>query len=265
MFSLLKTEWLKLKNYKTFWILSLLYIFCIFAINYIAHFFIGKILTEKVAKGMAEMVIGVSPFGFPDVWKTVSYMSSFLNILPGFLIILLTTNEYSYKTHRQNIIDGWSRKQFIRQKIILCEIFAIISTIVTAITALGFGLLSDKAFTWGGFKYIGYFFIQALSYNLFALLLAVLIKRGGLAFGVYFLYTAVLETLFSNILSHYSTNAGRYLPLEASDNLIPPPVLENVQKTFITIPDYQLLFFASLIYLIIFQVIIRWKFLKSDL
>lgn len=265
MLSLLKTEWLKIKNYRTFWILLLLYIFCIFAINYIAHFFIGKILSDRGSKGMAELIVGISPFSFPDVWKTVSYMSSFLLILPGLLIIILTTNEYSFKTHRQNIIDGWSRKQFIHIKIVLCILLAVISTFFTSITALGFGLSKTAAFNFNGFHYIGYFFLQALSYNFFALFLAVLIKRGGLAIGVYFIYAAILETLFAGVLSHFFRNSGRYLPLEASDNLIPPPVLENVQKTISSVPDYNTLLIASCIYLMIFYAFSRLRFERDDL
>src|SRR5690606_28369418 len=157
------------------------------------------------------------------------------------------------------------RKQFIHIKILLCIILAVISTFFTMLTAAGFGLSKTTAFSFEGFQYIGYFFLQALSYNFFALFLSVLIKRGGLAIGVYFIYAAILETLFSGILSHYFKNSGRYLPLEASDNLIPPPVLENVQKTISSVPDYQMLTIAAIGYLVIFYLFSRWRFEKDDL
>jgi hypothetical protein len=34
---LLYIEWLKLKNYRTFWILGILYLISIFAVNYIGY------------------------------------------------------------------------------------------------------------------------------------------------------------------------------------------------------------------------------------
>src|SRR5687768_15834523 len=104
MSSLLKIEWLKLKNYRTFWILGVLYLISIFGINYIVYRIQEAIFEEKRSKGVAQMIVGDPPYSFPTVWQMTSYVSSFLLFLPGLLLIIFITNEYSFKTHRQNII-----------------------------------------------------------------------------------------------------------------------------------------------------------------
>ena len=79
-------------------------------------------------QGLAQNLLG-SPFAFPDVWQTVSWNSTMLFIIPAILIITLTTNEFVYKTHRQNIIDGWSRKQFISVKLVEVLLLSVFTTL----------------------------------------------------------------------------------------------------------------------------------------
>ncbi|HYJ38116.1 MAG TPA: ABC transporter permease [Chitinophagaceae bacterium] len=265
MLRLLKIEWLKLKNYRTFWILTVLYMISIVGINFIAFWIERRVFEEKQSKGVAELIIGNRPYSFPTVWHMTSFMSSFLLFLPGLLMIIFITNEYSYKTHRQNIIDGWSRNEFILVKILLALLLSILSTIVVILTALFFGFQLNSAFSMDKFEYIGYFFIQALTYSLASVLIAVFVKRGGLAIGFYFLYAVVLENALRPIMNRFLYNTGRFLPLQASDELIPLPIFENIQRQIVDPPNYATLFTAAGIYLILFLFLINRKFLKSDL
>lgn len=265
MLDLLKIEWLKLKNYRTFWILSALYLISIFGINYIVYRIQENIYNAKQAKGMAEMVIGSRPYTFPTVWQMTSYVSSYLLFLPGLLLIISITNEYSYKTHRQNIIDGWSRKDFISVKLILALIVAFISTIMVFITALSFGYSSGSSFDTENIYYLGYFFLQTLNYSLVALLFAILFKRGALAIGVFFLYSLVLENLIAKPISHYFNGAGRYFPLESTDSLIPLPVFQSVQRQINEPPNYTLLLIVAIIYIGLYTVLAIKKFESDDL
>ncbi len=47
----------------------------------------------------------------------------------GMLFILLITNEVQYRTHRQNIIDGWSRTNFILAKFSVMIAFVVVATL----------------------------------------------------------------------------------------------------------------------------------------
>lgn len=265
MLHLLKIEWLKLKNYRTFWILSLLYLISIYGINYIVYTIQENIYNAKQAKGMAEMVIGLRPYSFPTVWQMTSYVSSYLLFLPGLLLIISITNEYSYKTNRQNIIDGWSRKDFISVKLVLAVIVAFISMLMVFFTALSFGYSSGSSFNYKNIHYLGYFFIQTLSYSMVALLFSLLFKRGALAIGVFFLYSLVLENLIAKPLSYYFNDAGRFFPLESTDTLIPLPAFEDVQRQMSSPPNYTVFLIIAIIYLALYTIAAIRKFESDDL
>jgi ABC-2 type transport system permease protein len=260
MLHLLKIEWLKIKNYRTFWILGSLFLISIVGINYVAY----SIHEEEAKNAMGKAIMG-SPFDFPEVWHTITYMSSFLLFIPGLLMIISITNEFSFKTHRQNIIDGLSRTQFINVKLVSVIILAFISTLAVFITTLIFGLTQDADFTTRGLEFIGYFFIQALNYTGIALLFGVLFRRSGIAIGVFFLYVVVLENFLAAIMNRYLDNTGYFLPLESSDNLISFPFFRQVTKQFLHKPDISYLLIASAVYITIYYFISRRKFEKANL
>jgi ABC-2 type transport system permease protein len=267
MGQLLAIEWMKLKNYRAFWILLCLYIATIFGANYIVYRIQEVIYTEKQAKGIATMVLGNPPYSFPTVWQATASVSSFLLFIPGLLLIISITNEYSFKTHRQNVIDGWTRQQFISTKIMLAVLLSLLSTIVVTITATIFGFMQgDSSFSFEGFSYVGYFFLQAMSYIMVALLLGVLFKRGGLAIGVFFSYALILEQIIVLTLNKYANFAGRYMPLETTDRLVPfPKVQEMMYKLMSSPPNYTALFVAALLYLAAYLFITVKKFTTDDL
>jgi ABC-2 type transport system permease protein len=262
MFQLLKVEWMKVKNYRTFWVLSILYLISVFGANYIAYqIYQSRPKNNDMAKG----IIG-TPFDFPDVWHVVSYTSSFLMFMLGLMIIISFTNEYSYKTHRQNIIDGWSRKEFIFVKMAITVIIASVATIAVFVTALSFGLFENaSSFTFEKIEFIGYFFIQAVSYCAAALLFSLLFKRSGITIGVYFLYTLILENMLAGFLNRYADYAGRYLPLETTDNLIRVPVFKVIINQLTASYNTTALLLMSVVYLALYYFISFRKFQSDDL
>ncbi len=262
MFNLLKIEWLKLKNYRTFWVLGILYLVSVFAAGYI-----GYSVEERTLEQSKElrMIAGTS-FSFPDIWQSVSWLSSLLVFMPALLIITFVTNEFVFKTHRQNIIDGWSRSQFINVKIVLVVILSIIATLMVAITSVLIGFLGSRPFSWEGSMYILYFFILALSYNSVALLFSVLLKRTGLALGLFLAYAYFLENLIGNLLDwKIDAKPGAYLPLNSTDNLIPFPFVKNVTKQILRDPNYTLLLSFAAVYLFCYLFFSVKKFKTDDL
>lgn len=265
MLQRLQIEWMKLRPYRTFWILFGLYLVSIVGANYIAYRIQQSVYEAKEAKGMAEMLIGTPPYAFPNVWHMTSYVSSFLLFLPGLLLIISVTNEYTYKTHRQNIIDGWSRHQFITVKLMSALILAIASTVTVFLTALFFGFINREPFSADKMIYLFYFFIQALSYGMVALLFSLLFRRGGLAIGIFFLYALVLENVLAGLMNRYMNYTGRYLPLESTDNLVPLPIMENVQRQMMKPYNTTALFIFALIYLAAYFYFSYRKFETDDL
>ncbi|MDR1055309.1 MAG: ABC transporter permease [Prevotellaceae bacterium] len=257
MLNLLKIEWLKLNQYRPFLILLGLFALSVFGINYVFH----EILA--VTGGTGSMLVGM-PFQFPGVWNTVTYLSSFLLFIPGLLMILIISNEYSFRTHRQNIIDGVSRSQFIVTKILLAIILSVCLTVLVFIVALLFGIAEgDSAFSLQLIKYVFYFFIQSVAYISVAMVLVLLLKRSGISIGVYFLYAFILENTVTALINNKLNPVGYFFPLESADKLIPlPGIFGQINQN---VPDEKYLLLTSIIWIIACLWFCKLKFEKSDL
>lgn len=226
MLSLIKIEWLKIKKYPAFW-----WMLGIVALTYPSINLMFLKVYEDITKGkdmgaIAKMLLG-NPYAFPETWHTVAFFSSFFIILPAILVIMLVTNEYNYRTHRQNIIDGWSRKDFITSK--LCDVLIVTSIITLSycIVAIGYGSYTDSKtfYRWSEqLQYIPLFFLQTFAQLSIAFLLGYLIKKAFIALGVFLFYYLILENIAVSWFKYQVKNdIGRFFPFEASDRLIPVP------------------------------------------
>jgi ABC-2 type transport system permease protein len=267
MLRLLHIEWLKVKNYRTFWVLLVLMTVAIPSFCYIVF----DTTDNSFPKMNGKSILG-SPFSFPEVWATVPWFSSLVLFIPAVLIITLTTNEFVFKTHRQNVIDGWSRSQFISVKIIEIIILSVYVTILVFITCLAFGYYSAKPGevldTFKNSRYIWFFFIEAISYSMVALVISLLIKRAGLAMGVFFLYAIVLEQIIVQLLKKYVKDIGKFLPLEVTDRLIPQPFIHKFtspEKIKIWESNIPVFAAVSVAYFFLYIFFCNYKFRKSDL
>lgn len=274
MIKLLKIEWLKIKNYNAFIILSCFFALGVVAVNYVIYSVNKNMFSQvKVAKIMGAF----SPYDFDKTWQTTSYAAGWILLLPALLIIMLVTNEFTYRTHRQNIIDGWSRKQFIEVKMVMALIAAVLSTIMVIITALVFGWASGTSFSLDGFSHTGFFFLKALTYNMVALLISVLIRRTGFATGIFFIYMG-FENFISQLLDVWSIklrrdntidlgSMGDYLPMNAADGLLtfPDNPLKGLARGVMPTDYTSIVMTLSVAYLLLFC---WWSFnriVKTDL
>ena len=167
-----------------------------------------------------------NPFTFPDVWQTVAFISSLFVFLPSVVVIMFITNEYTYKTHRQNIIDGWSRKDFMTSKMIDVVIVSLLATILYIITAFVIGTINSGNASgnfWELTKYVGLFFLLVFSQLSIALLIALLVRKAFIALGIFLFYYFPLEPILVQLGKKWANGIGEFLPLEISDRLIPFP------------------------------------------
>lgn len=262
MLHLLKIEWLKVKNYKAFWIFTILYFFAILGINYTGYY-VNELTLQNVPQ--SQLLLG-TPYAFPKVWQTVGWMSSWLLYFPGILFIMLLTNEFNFKTHRQNIIDGWTRQQFITVKFVFAILFSLGATFFNFLVALLFGFITTgSSFSFSGMENIGYIFIQTVAYITFAMFLAVLLRRSGAAIAVFFLYGLIFEYLIT-VLVNFKFDlspAGYFLPLQVTDVMLPIPFGNKV--IYKGAPDAYILVLASLFYIGGYYFFALRKFTREDL
>lgn len=256
--NIIKTEWLKVKHYRTFWILLGLFFLASFGVTYIA------IELMKTARDKSSGIFNLSPFDFPAVWRTISFLNSYITLLLGFLVVILVSNEYTFRTHRQNIIDGWSRQQFALSKTFWIVGLSVFAVVVTFITALVYGAIYGQlGFSLQDSQYLFYLLLQALLTLSIAGLLAVLMRRAGVTIVVYMVYV-MMENLPVSLIDRFLGSWGRLFPLETADRLMGYPLLEKMLPDDKGFPPAVYIGFA-VAYILLFNFFINRKLAKSDL
>ncbi len=244
MIRLLSIEWLKLKNYKVFWILFSIYFAGILLVCSSGMFFLRFLKREGLDfEGFDPTIIPL--YKFPDVWQNITYLATFFKLLLAFIVIISVTNEITYRTLRQNIIDGLDKKDFLISKLSLIFALSIAASVFLALYIYVLGVIHTDEFTmrqaFKGINFIPIFFIEVFTFLSFALFLALLFKKAGFVIVLLFMYTLIFEPFLALILEHApfipDSFAGirDYLPIKSLNNLIKIPFQRYILRP---IQDY---------------------------
>jgi ABC-2 type transport system permease protein len=265
MLHLFRTEWLKIKNYPGFWWIMGITVLSYPGINGMFYtIYKQQTANTKSAAQMLKMLIG-NPFEFPEVFRTTAFASSMFVIIPSILVIMLITNEYTYKTNRQNVIDGWSRNEFLIAKFLNVVIITMIVIALYLLVTLSIGFSTTGADA----TYTALFSLQTFAQLSFAFLLGLLIKRAFIALGVFIFYKIIVENIAAELLNKYvHADTGRFLPTESSDMLTPVPAFlgrldPKVYDHALGLINQQV--FVTIGYLFIFWGLVFWIYKKRDL
>jgi hypothetical protein len=264
MLELLQIEWLKLRRYRTFWVLYLLMILAFPMLMSLAYY-----VQTRFPKEGRFLFDPAAFFQFPLVWQTAAWLGGFVIMLPALLLITLVTNEFAYRTHRQNIIDGWTRLQFLYAKWIVILLLTVTATLCVFFTALVYGLICGRELSVTSWteqvQFAGYFFAGMLDYMVWAMLLALLLKRAGLTIGLYLLYAWIIEKIAGIVLNRVAFPAGHYLPLEISNRLVPNPFLKKFPGLAPDTTPASLYLLGTAVYIVIALWLSARLFSRADL
>ena len=229
MLRLLTIEFHKLKYNRASKVLSIIYFALLTSIALIAaiKFEFGSFKLHLAEAGI---------FNFPYIWHFNTYIASILKFFLLLVIVSMMSNEYSYKTLKQNLIDGLSKKEFILSKFYTVIAFAAISTVFVFVVSLILGLVysdyNELAIIVSDLDYLVAFFIKLVGFFSFGLFLGILVKRSAFAIGAMVIWL-IIESIFKGFLYwqfQNSENTGdkvdavmQFLPLEAMSNLIKEP------------------------------------------
>jgi ABC-2 type transport system permease protein len=255
MRKLLSIELKKIVAYPTFWVFAGLYV----AMVALIFFSISAIRINGV------MMFGLkSYYTFPDIWHTLTYIAGFFNLLLGVLVIILITNEYNFRTLRQNIIDGWSVGNFLAAKIILIVFLAVSTTVFVFVLGLIYGLIaspsSDSTAVFSEMSFVLAYFVQALGYLCFALFMGALFKKAGLGIIFFLLYSKIVEPIIHWRLPN---SISDYLPFHNISNLIDNPAAKLLGMTVRNSP-LGIHFIFTLIYSCLFLIATYLLITKRD-
>ncbi len=263
---ILYIEWLKVRKYRAFIVLAVLSAVSILGISYIVHSVNSSIREATGPNQIADVMLG-KPFDFPGVWHTVAYIGSFMHLLPALLMIMLVCNEYNFRTNRQNVIDGLSRSGFMWGKIVLAAGLSLMMSLMVLVTACVFGLQGGTGFSFVGIEYVGLYFVQSLAHVGFAMVLATLFKKAGLAVGMYILYAFIVENILGAVLTYgFESPLGAFLPLDSADKLIGfPSTMAALVPTVVERPATGWLLATATGWIVLEMWFCRWMFCRKDM
>lgn len=229
MFRLLSIEFHKLKHNRASKVLSIIYFALLTCIALIAaiKFDIGFVQFHLADQGI---------FNFPYIWHFNSYMAAIFKFFLLLVIVSMMANEYSYKTLKQNLIDGLSKKEFILSKFYTVIVFSLVSTLFVFVVSLVLGLFysdyNEFTIIFSDLSYLAGFFIKLVGFFSFGLFCGILVKRSAFAVGAMVVWL-IAESIFKGFLFYFFRNAEntfekvsdvmQFLPFEAMSNLIKEP------------------------------------------
>ena len=261
MIKLLSIEWLKIRHYATFWILAGLLGVFICLMNIGVRYGIMNV-------GKSQVSILSNIYSFPGVWDNVAFWTKFFTALISIIIIILTTNEYMFRTNRQNIIDGWTRMQFLHSKWLIVIVLSLFVTCYTFIEGMVFAIANGSSLSnfAGHIEKIFYVFVLCMNYFGLALTLSLFFKRSGMTIIIFLMYNYIIEVLLMKLINTHTTgDYGNFLPLQCSADLISFPFTEMIKKALnASAPSNQSLLIASIFWIVIYYLVTRLRLMKTD-
>jgi ABC-2 type transport system permease protein len=238
MIKLLKIEFKKILTYRIFWILVGLYFLFLSAGILMAEFMINNMI-DNTNKHLPIPVPHVAIYFFPWVWQNIAFFATirYVLIFPAIVIIILITNEYTFKTIRQNVINGMSKAEFLVSKLLLILLISIVLTVFVAIATLILGISNTTDITYSliiekSFFIFG-FFITILSFQIFALFFGFLLRNTGLSIALFTLYVFIVEPVLYYFLKSpfvFKNEISTYLPVNSVLRVTEYPAIPVLKK-----------------------------------
>lgn len=237
MLHLLKIDLKKLVDYRTFWVVTGLYFGTMIVVTANGMEFI-KWLASKGAEifGANVDTNRIPLYHFPDIWQNLTFVCGFFKILLSIMVVISITNEFQYRTVRQNVIDGMSRWEFLFSKILTNIFLSLASVLVVFLVGIVTGLIYTPEivfkdiFTDLGFLFA--YFLEVFTFLSYALMLGVLVQRSGLTI-IILLISRLIELMIKFNVPDSAEWIRDYFPMEAITNLVPMPfgryVLQPIQ------------------------------------
>lgn len=222
-------------------------------------------------------------YDFPMIWEYQGYaVSWFVFFFLGFMVLQMFTTEVSNKTMRQNIITGYTKKEYFTAKVVVIIALALSATLLYTITSMIIGayhtpgwdleLLMDN--NWA----ITRFFISSLGTLFFALLVATVFRKGGLSMFIYFSYPLILEPILRWITVYFIVKVDKpsftimnYFPMNTLEDLMVFPLIRttsdffNVKEGMSFVHNQSTAMIFGSIYTVMFLILAWRSFKYSDI
>ncbi|MEM7187224.1 MAG: ABC transporter permease [Bacteroidota bacterium] len=228
MLRLLNIELHKLRYNKSAKVISIVYfaLICFIAFIVSIEFNFGGVKFRAADQGI---------FNFPFIWHFNAWVAAWLKLFLAVVIVSIVANEYSYRTLKQNLIDGLSKKEFISSKVLTVILFSLVSTVFLFIVSLILGLIfsdyNEIGIIFSDMQHIFAYFLKLICFFCFCMFLAFWVKRSAFALGFLGLWQ-VIEGLIAILFQYIKVKTDvnlfetvyNFLPLNAMSDLIEEPI-----------------------------------------
>lgn len=280
----LQIEYLKIKGNNSFKVFSL--VFIVF-LPLIVVFLPSVFKVNMMGTDNYPLI----PTSASASWYFTTYIASWFSLfILSFIIIFHITNEYSAKTVRQNIIDGYSKIDFLKSKIFMVLFMAVVASIYVFLVGViasfyfkahqpeqmslevlqKFGITEiplKQSFgnVFNGVLFSFAYFLQVLAYFILAVLVSMVLRKGALAVITYF-SLFLLELIFVGQLNNNGMEKiTPFFPLRSFSSLLPnfdwSLLISGIQAgAKLTVLNA----IVSILYMIAFIFITKYIFFKRD-
>jgi ABC-2 type transport system permease protein len=267
MLHLLKIDLKKLTNYRTFWVVCGLYFFTLAFVTASGMEFLKWIASFVEGFGQKINIDRIPLYHFPDVWQNLVYISGFFKIVLAIMVVISITNEYQYRTIRQNIIDGMSRWEFLKSKILTNVLFSVMSVTMVFIIALVTGMIYspqlNTADIFSDLEFFPAYFLEVLAFLSYALMLGIFVQRSGLTI-ILLLLSHMIEAIIKVNIPEAARWLRDFFPMQSISNLVSLPF---ARYAFQEIQDYVAItaVLIALVWTFLFNYFAYMRLKKSDI
>lgn len=220
--TLFEIEFIKTTRRAAFWITAGVYaLFAVLVLSFLVF------AAQAVNVNNQEVLLRL-----PEGWSgLIGLFKWFSTIYVPVTITLLVASEFTYRTARQNVIDGLSKEEFFLSKLFLTLLTATVYVLIFLVTVFIFGAIgSAKAESAAPLlraqdvALLVAYFVVLLGYGIIAFFFSFLARSSGAAMASTLLYTIVIENIIGVALGFTESLKGiaKYLPTKVFDDLLNP-------------------------------------------
>lgn len=226
MLHLLKIDLKKLTSYRTFWVVCGLYFVTLAFATASGMEFLKWLANTVEDFGQSINIDRIPLYHFPDVWLNLIWFSGWFKIVLAIMVVISVTNEFAYRTARQNIIDGLSRWQFLFSKILTNILLSLMSVVMIFVIGLVTGLIYSPSAAYGNLftdmEFFLAYFLEIFFFLSYALMISMLIQRSGLTI-ILLLLSQMIELLITANIEDELPWLVPFFPMRSLWNLIEWP------------------------------------------
>ena len=269
IYRLVKLEYTKFKKNSVIGLLALMYMVSLPTI-----IFLGKEIDELPEPFPDNSIF----FKFPMMWEFLGFIGNWLSLfMLGLIAVFLVVTEVGFKTFRQNIITGLTRKEFYMAKIFSIICISAMAAIYYMIIGLAIGIIHTDGWTiseaFDNSGAIPRYFLLTLGYMSLGLLFGFVVRRSGIAVLTYLIYLIIIEHILKWALHfrYFKNETINYYPGNAFEDLMPLPffrfadLIPKKGLNFEFLLPYPQATLISIIYIVVFLYLGWLSFNKKDI